>query len=215
MVNPYNEAFWEMNERHARAAAQPIVAGVHQWVETPTVVDVGCGQGIIAEEFRIHGAEVVGIDNGWVPLDRMRLPLENFRQMDIETEDFPITGRWALGMSLEVVEHLTPYGGDKVVKFLAENCRFVLFSAAMPGQGGYGHINEQWPSYWIEKFRVCGMEPDGRIRAHLWADQRVPCYYRQNLLLFYRLGSLMETESGYFTLDVVHPQLYKDKMRIA
>jgi len=32
----------------------------------------------------------------------------------------------------------------------------VLFSAAIPNQGGTGHINEQWQEYWAEKFYANG-----------------------------------------------------------
>ena len=32
----------------------------------------------------------------------------------------------------------------------------VLFSAAIPGQGGQDHLNEQWPEYWQKKFEVNG-----------------------------------------------------------
>jgi hypothetical protein len=64
-----------------------------------------------------------------------------------------------LAYCFEVAEHLPPDLGDRLVTFLAASAPIVVFTAAHPGQGGYGHVNEQPPSYWTERFRTAGMEP--------------------------------------------------------
>jgi len=76
----------------------------------------------------------------------------------------------------------------------------VLFSAAIPHQGGVGHTNEKFQSYWGELFRQNGFgasdtQPD--IRCNL----DVELWYRQNIILYER-GATGEVK------DFVMPEYY-------
>jgi 2-polyprenyl-3-methyl-5-hydroxy-6-metoxy-1,4-benzoquinol methylase len=53
-----------------------------------------------------------------------------------------------LVVSLEVAEHLPASAADQFVNTLVKHGKKILFSAAIPGQGGQDHLNEQWPDYW-------------------------------------------------------------------
>lgn len=71
-----------------------------------------------------------------------------------------------------------------LVAVLTRAAKVVLFSAAPPGQGGVGHVNEQWPEYWRDLFQAHGFRMLDLIRSRIRDDQRVVWWYRQNLLLF-------------------------------
>ena len=59
-------------------------------------------------------------------------------------------------ISLEVAEHLSPGRAESFISDLCQAAPVVLFGAAIPGQGGVGHLNEQWQSYWANLFEACG-----------------------------------------------------------
>jgi hypothetical protein len=59
-----------------------------------------------------------------------------------------------------------------------------LFGAAVPGQGGWSHINEQWPEYWAAKFRARGLVAADCIRPRFWEDPQVDYWYPQNTVLY-------------------------------
>jgi len=61
-----------------------------------------------------------------------------------------------LAMSLEVREHLPPSMGHNLVVSLVRSAPLTIFTAATPGQGGSGHVNEQPSEYWIEEFAGLG-----------------------------------------------------------
>ena len=63
-----------------------------------------------------------------------------------------VAGRTDVAYCLEVAEHLTPELGDRLVTFLTLVASRVVFSAAHPGQGGAGHINEEPREYWTARF---------------------------------------------------------------
>jgi FkbM family methyltransferase len=60
----------------------------------------------------------------------------------------------------------------------------VLFSAAIPFQGGAGHVNEQWPSYWAALFAKHDYVAYDVVRPAVWEDDRVAFWYAQNMILY-------------------------------
>jgi hypothetical protein len=68
----------------------------------------------------------------------------------------------------------------------------ILFSAAVPHQGGVNHLNEQWPRYWAERFGAHGYVTVDALRATFWDDERVEWWYAQNMLFFVAESRLHE-----------------------
>ena len=60
----------------------------------------------------------------------------------------------------------------------------VLFSAAVPGQGGTTHINEKPMEFWRGLFRRHGYDAYDFVRAQVKNDRRVEPWYRYNTMLF-------------------------------
>jgi hypothetical protein len=114
-----------------------------------------------------------------------------------------------------VAEHLPPASAPLLVRALTEAAPIVVFSAALPGQGGDGHVNEQLPSYWARLFDDCGYACYSDLRTRIWRNERVEVWYRQNLLCFVaksstlRLASVLKEFRGPDSelLDVAHPAL--------
>ena len=93
----------------------------------------------------------------------------------------------------------------------------ILFSAAIPGQGGDHHVNEQWPSYWIARFRERGFVSIDCIRPAIWFDNTVRADYRQNMFVLVRESALEEypdfqKEAGHPVLDAAHPFLWEGRV---
>jgi hypothetical protein len=70
------------------------------------------------------------------------------------------------------------------VRLLTEAAPVILFSAALPGQGGTHHVNERWPGYWRDWFAGRGFVRLDPIRPRVWRDRRVEWWYQQNVYLF-------------------------------
>lgn len=178
----YDEKFYDSIRDTTIRSAQtvvPIVMMRLQQVGIPvrSVIDVGGGQGWWAREFKncgatgvlcVDGAYVKGCDVAFVPVDLAK-PL--------------LHGRYSLAVCLEVGEHLPPSSAHLLVAELTKVAPVVLFSAAIPEQGGENHINEQPPSYWSAQFQTNAFAMSGFLRDIIWDDTRVASWYRQNLML--------------------------------
>ena len=98
-------------------------------------------------------------------------------------EPLDLERSFALALCLEVAEHLPPERAPGLVADLTALAPVVLFSAAVPGQGGTGHVNEQWSEYWVALFDAEGWSCRDAIRPWVRANADVAWWYRQNLFL--------------------------------
>ncbi|HTU82550.1 MAG TPA: hypothetical protein VMF61_10495, partial [Candidatus Acidoferrales bacterium] len=118
-----------------------------------------------------------------------------------------------LAISLEVAEHLPESSAASFVATLTTLAPAVLFSAAVPFQGGEHHVNERWQSYWAELFERRGYTCVDCVRPRFWNDASIEFWYRQNTLVYVRAAQLERYSKLPKTLvgrpnypfDVVHP----------
>jgi hypothetical protein len=128
--------------------------------------------------------------------------------IDLEADWRMHPNEFDLGLCLEVAEHLTAAAGDELVRQLCRGCSVVAWSAAIPGQGGHGHLNEQWPSYWQERFAAHGWLLVDPWRSTLWHEPGVEPWYAQNLLLAQKAAPGTDLDEAPPVAHLVHPAIY-------
>ena len=203
------------------ASAREIVPLVLRLIRVRSVVDVGCGLGDWLLAFMDCGVEeVLGIDGEWVDPAMLKISPARFMQHDLRTA-LSLTETFDLVISLETAEHLPEKVAGTFVESLTKLGPVVLFSGAVPFQGGVGHVNEQWPDYWAAHFCNHGYVAIDCLRKQIWNNQNIAWWYAQNLLLFVEKGHLQtgnllqEYYSGVgdVPLAFVHPSLYSGKVK--
>ena len=203
----YGRVEFERQQQRSRIAAGAIIPLVLQATSARSVVDVGCGVGTWLAACAENGIEdYLGIDGYHVDADLLQIPRQHFRTADLR-EPLTLDRSYDLALSVEVAEHLPPEAGPALVKQLTGAAPAVLFSAAIPGQTGPGHINERWQSYWADLFARNGLFPVDRIRPAIWSLDEIPFWYRQNVILYLRRDRLPADYAPPRILDVVHPEL--------
>jgi SAM-dependent methyltransferase len=219
-ATPYDREFYDGQVEGSYRSARRIVPLVLDLLEVGSVLDVGCGLGTFLRAFQENGVRhVLGVDGDHVPASRLLIDPSRFRSADL-ARGLDVAGRFDLAVSLEVAEHLP---AERAAGFVADLCRaadVVLFSAAIPGQGGTHHVNEQWPSWWAVRFRAHGYEAFDLLRPALWADEEVEWWYRQNCLVFANAEGLRRNPrlrtappaGRAAPLDVAHPRAFEWKV---
>ena len=148
--------------------------------------NVGCGVGTWLAVLLEKGVGTVrGYDGPWVQANQLVIPRDSFQNIDLgHPEGVRPDRRFDLAICLEVAEHLPPERAGDLVHSLCSLSDIVLFSAAIPGQGGVHHVNEQWPAYWAARFAGLGYKAIDTIRFRIWEDDEIPYWYRQNLVVY-------------------------------
>jgi hypothetical protein len=187
----YGPEFFREVESGSTESARVAVPVVLEWLPSERVLDVGAGEGAWAGQFLAHGCEVLAIDGPYVDRRRLQVPRQCFLAHDL-TEPLPASvEEWAadLTVCLEVAEHLPAARGPSLVAELCRTSDRVLFSAAVPGQGGYGHINERPPAYWAELFEDQGFAISRVLQRRLAPLEEVAWWYRQNITVAVRVST--------------------------
>lgn len=180
----YTDALVEDDTEGSLQSARIIVPVLLNLVSPTSVIDVGCGHGAWLKAFYENGVRMIhGLDGPWVDQSKLLIDRSKFKVVNLR-QSFEIDGQFDLSVCLEVAEHLPAKAARPLVRSLCVSAPLVLFSAAIPGQRGTCHVNEQWPSYWRSLFSAYGFRRLDPIRFHVWQDNRVKWWYRQNIFLF-------------------------------
>ena len=189
-ASPYDQEYYDKHIPGSARSASAVVPIVMEAIKPRSVLDVGCGTCVwLCEFLRCGVTSVLGVDGEYVDQSNLAVPKQFFRARDLSDGLFDL-GRFDLATCLEVAEHLPGSCSSALVQSLVNSSEIVLFSAAIPGQGGLNHINEQWPSYWQWLFSSHGYEPVNLILPKIRDNREVDWFYRQNLIVFASKGAL-------------------------
>ena len=186
----------------ALRAAEQIVPVILDLVgPVQSVVDLGGGTGAWLQAFQQAGVAKVELLDSPTVAPHLLIPRDCFRPVDLERE-LPPPGRFDLAVSVECAEHLSERRAEPLVRWLTSAADVVVFSAAIPGQDGKHHVNEQAPNYWQALFRRQGFLRRDVIRPRILRNATIPWWYRQNVFLFVKEGHrLANTEADFLPDD--------------
>ncbi|MBE9111789.1 Wzt carbohydrate-binding domain-containing protein [Nodosilinea sp. LEGE 07298] len=212
----YDPDFFTHLQQGSKRSATIIAPLVLEWTAPKSVVDIGCGDGTWLSVFQGQGVEdILGLDGSYVQPETLKIHQECFVSRDLN-QPFVLDRRFDLAMSLEVAEHLPAASAPGFVASLVQLSDVVLFSAAIPHQGGTHHINEQWPDYWIALFEAEGYVVIDGLRPRIWDHPDVEPWYAQNSFLFVRGDRLhhypklqqLTTQPSFSQHALAHPKIY-------
>ena len=221
MQDYYTKNFYKFIGEYSQKSAEEIVPLVLKLIPCNQVIDVGCGDGTWLKAFKKYGVEeILGVDGDYVDEDTLVIPKEKFVSFDLK-KPLKIKKQFDLVVSLEVAEHLPADCAEIFIDSLTSLGPVILFSAAIPYQGGVNHINEQWPDYWVSLFQEKNYVLIDCVRKKIWNNSNVAYWYKQNILIFVErsyleTNSYLKSEFEKFEntdnslLSVVHPTAYLD-----
>jgi SAM-dependent methyltransferase len=184
MKHVYNDTFFDYINESAHSSARTLIAKLFPMLRPQSVIDLGSGRGVWLAEWQKAGAtDVLGVDGDYVDQNRLAVDQASFLAADL-TAPVDTGRRFDLAQSLEVGEHLPLEAAQVLVDSLTAASDRVLFSAAVKGQGGEFHVNEQPLAFWQDLFEAKGYRPIDCLRPHLKNDKTAAPWYRYNSILY-------------------------------
>jgi hypothetical protein len=168
MTDAYSSDFYKNIQHGSRISAEVILPPIFQAIRPRSMIDVGCGVGTWMTVAQRLGARCVGLEGDWI--QNASLPALDIRVVDLE-QPISLDKKFDLALGMEVGEHLSQPRSETFVRDLCGLSDCVLFSAAVPGQRGTGHINLQWQSWWAALFAHNGFVLFDCIRPRVWNNR--------------------------------------------
>lgn len=210
-LNEMKKNYIHHSHIHNPESSGEILPIVLKTIAPNSIIDIGCGLGdwlLVAE---LNGiTDYLGVDNHNVDLKKLYIPEERFIFADL-TKPLTLGRKFDLAICLEVGEHLPEKSSISLVKTLTDLSDNILFSAAIPGQGGQNHINEKSYEFWINLFENSGYKFYDLIRPQIWRNSKVKWWYKQNIFLVSKnpLQGLETTTVNTY----IHPDLFYKKIK--
>jgi SAM-dependent methyltransferase len=185
----YSQRYYQtMVEPYAQKSVPQMAASIVGTFHPARVIDIGCGSGALLVELRKLGVRnLIGLDASEAGLEIAAARGLDTRQFDICSETWNEPLRFDLAVSMEVAEHLPASAAGRYIDLLCSLAPVIVFTAAPPGQGGIGHLNEQPPGYWQDFFTAHGFRLCRETVAAWQADWHaagVAGFYTENLMIF-------------------------------
>ena len=214
----YPPSFY-INRNKSMRSSEIIVRIIDDLIKPKKIIDVGCGDGCFLKTFSEIGADkILGVEGNWINKNQLKIPKSNIIIQDLNVFS-PPKESFDLAICLEVAEHLKRESAKAFVHGLTECADIVLFSAAIPLQGGTNHVNEQWQDYWVNLFKNEGYVALDFLRNKLWNNKDVAYWFAQNIFLFVKEKSLNDNvrlrelyaSRESLPCNIVHPTLFTMK----
>ncbi|HEY4099437.1 MAG TPA: methyltransferase domain-containing protein [Gemmatimonadales bacterium] len=185
----YGSSYFAAVDSDAVTSAGPMADGIARLCSPQRCVDVGCGTGAFLAALRDrHQVEVRGFEYGDVARQYCRSRALEVLPLDLSDAPLAIPPESVdLVTSFEVAEHLPARLADRFVETLTSARKTVVMSAAVPGQGGTGHVNEQPREYWIERMQQHRFRYDSEASRQLsewWRADGATWWYWQNVAVY-------------------------------
>ena len=209
-MNPEVKYIHDTNIHHSKDADH-IVPFLIKIFNPSSVADIGCGLGHFLKAFidaRIK--DVTGVEGPWLDETKLVIGKELVLIKDLE-QRFDLKRRYDMVLCLEVAEHLNKDSAEQLVEILTYHSDVIIFSAAIPGQGGQNHVNEQWIGYWESLFIKHEYKMYDIIRPYIWNIPEIFWWYRQNIIVCIKSTAEIKFKSGPVN-DYIHPELFLSKV---
>lgn len=207
----YNKKYYKKHESGSYRSALQIFEYINVFIDFKSMVDFGCGMGTWCKAMEELGiSDILGIDQHAYDSDYMLISAESYLQYDLRKE-LILPRRTDIAVSVEVAEHIEEEYSEIFIHNLCLCSDLILFSAAIPFQGGTGHINEKPCIFWSEIFNKYGYNAIDCIRPHFWNNENIEIWYRNNCILYAKENLyqklIVNIPQEKYPLDIVHPAM--------
>jgi SAM-dependent methyltransferase len=212
----YQDNFHNIHFQNSLNSAKEVVPLFLSYFKPQNVLDVGCGLGTWLNVFKENKCDVYGIDGDYVQKKDLIIDQNEFKDYDLNLQ-FDLQRKFELVISLEVAEHILPENAKQFIDSVCIHGDVILFSAAIPGQEGTLHYNEQYNEYWVDLFLQNDYECFDFLRHIIWNNNKISWWYRQNILIFVKKNHISNpiykliTKENNYQNSYIHPELFEYK----
>lgn len=185
----FDKEYFSFVDKTTNASADAIAESILANLRPSSVIDVGCGTGVLLERFRQLGIRVRGYERAEAALTFCQQRQLDVIPFNILEDSVPEEDRFDVAISMEVGHQLPKQHADRFVGLLCDLSDTVVFSSECPGGGDRYWRNEQHHSYWINKFVQRGYLLDQPLTdawRKNWMQRNVAAWFCRNVMLLRR-----------------------------
>lgn len=171
-------------------SCQVIAENIVKVFSPKSVIDVGCGPGVLLLALEKEGLICRGLEYSSAALRFCHQKGLDVTRFDLRRDVLPKDFKADVVVSTEVAEHLPEHCADHFVDILCAIADNVVMTAAEPAVtyvGDHTHLNEQPKEYWIDKFADNGFKYQKDIATRFcveWKEREIKPWFVRHLMVF-------------------------------
>jgi len=134
-----------------------IAGRIVQDIQPNSVLDVGCGSGLLVEGLRNRNVEAFGMDISEQAIEHVHESIKSYCSLGSMTE--PFSQRYDLIVAIEILERNSKVKSEKAIANFCQHTDDVLFTY-ISDYTDTTNFNVQSPEYWAEQFARHGFYRD-------------------------------------------------------
>lgn len=178
-----NTGSWAIKDMNEHAFDSNLALSISKFIKKNKLkncVDFGCGPGEYVKFLRSKKIKCDGYDGNEYTEE---ITNGKCKILDL-TSDFELSNKFDCVISLEVGEHIPK---ELENKFIYNICKhslgYAIVSWAIPGQGGYGHVNCQTNEYIKKQFKGFGFSPCNLAEEELRKESTLS-WFKNTIMVF-------------------------------
>lgn len=188
----YDDKFMKIALYAELTSAKVMANTIYKKLKPKTLIDVGCGPGHFANEFKRLGKDKISVTatDFSKAAEKFINPNVIFILKDLRTP-LNLKKKYDITLCLEVIEHIDEKYEEVLCKNLVDlTKKYLIITAALPGQFGLNHVNCKPRDYWITKFADLGLVYNELLTNQMistWItnhSRMVAFYFIKNFLVF-------------------------------
>jgi hypothetical protein len=156
----YTLEFHSKIEEEETPQAERLAGFIASNIRPSKYYDFGCSTGIYLRSVKRALPDISATGFEFSEAAIARAVCSNIYQADLTAPLACVKTPNTLGLCLEVLEHISDSKWHPVLENMTRLSDIIIFSAAVPGQGGTGHINCRPKIDWIRRFHSLGWVVD-------------------------------------------------------
>lgn len=163
----YTREFHKTIENDEYPQAIRVGMYIAKYINPQSFIDFGCSSGLYLREVQNNLPKIsaIGFEFSQEAIDSALC--KKIYKIDLTETLNIIKTPNTLGLCLEVLEHIEDTNWKTVLQNMTNVCDRIIFSAAVPNQGGLGHINCRPKIDWIKRFHELGWVVDLDATKHM------------------------------------------------
>jgi 2-polyprenyl-3-methyl-5-hydroxy-6-metoxy-1,4-benzoquinol methylase len=207
-MTSYPKSFYSSVTKRAIQSSEIVAEILLSAIKPRSIIDIGSGEGIwlntISNKFP-SASDLTAVDLQSHKSEYFDSLTENYLSFKFIEHNFEIDcelpdEHYDLAICLEVLEHLQPQTAELLAAEISKKCSILVFSGAVKGQGGTGHVNENSIDYWIGLLTKHNFVALDILRPQLKKNSLVADFYKENMLLFWHPENCRKTNT-FFDLE--------------
>lgn len=187
----YDENFMKHVKVEETESAKVMMESIYHELKPRNVIDIGCGPCNHLNTLRAmdKNIKLVAVDGS----EHARKYVGENIPFHVKDFTYPFMidgGDFDLAICFEVIEHISSDFEDILINNLMRHTnKYLVISAAIPGQPGHHHVACKPLSYWVNYLTKLGFTHRTDIQERWkqeWKKKRVKFYFVDNLLVFER-----------------------------